>query len=133
MTGHFTKERQVRDYCITHNFCFFYRETYDATHAAKCSKRPKDKVNSLSLNDLVFQLIDEVLAQLEMEDTLAEKFGTLSLNAIVGTEIGEAFKLMALVKNKLMLMFVDSGSSHSFISSDFLSIVGLQSKATKSK
>lgn len=71
------------------------------------------------------QLTDEVLAQLEVEDSLATKFGTLSLNAIAGTEVGEAFRLSALVKKKVMLLLVDSGSSHSFVSTTFLSSVGI--------
>lgn len=131
--GQWTKERQLRDYCRTHNLCFFCREPFDATHAAKCTKRPKSQVNALVVNDLDVQLNDEVLAQLEMEDTLAQEFGTLSLNAISGTEVGEAFRLRALVKNKVMLILVDSGSSHSFISSNFLSAVGISSVSAEPK
>lgn len=125
-TSPWSKERQLRDYCRANNLRFFCREPYDAGHAAKCSKRPKAQVNALCLNNLDLQLTDEVLAQLDMEDALAEEFGTLSLNAIARTEEGEAFRIRALVKNKVMLMLVDSGSSHSFISSDFLNTVGLQ-------
>lgn len=39
-TSHLGKERQPRDYCKAHNLCFYCKEPYDATHAAKCSKRP---------------------------------------------------------------------------------------------
>lgn len=56
-----------------------------------------------------------------MEDTLATDFYSLSLNAIDGTDSGESLKLTAKVKNKVMLILVDSGSSHSFVSSAFLS------------
>ncbi|WVZ52980.1 hypothetical protein U9M48_003975 [Paspalum notatum var. saurae] len=59
-------------------------------------------------------LTDEVLTQLAMEDSLAAEFGTLYLNAVAGTETGCCFKLRALVNNKVMLILVDSGSSHSF-------------------
>ena len=65
-------------------------------------------------------LTDEVLKQLEIEDALAEEFCTLSLNALAGTEHGYAMKLRSLVKNKVFLLLVDSGSSHSFVSSTFL-------------
>ncbi|WVZ51461.1 hypothetical protein U9M48_002607 [Paspalum notatum var. saurae] len=65
-------------------------------------------------------LTDEVLTQLAMEDTLAEEFCTLSLNAISGTDQGPCMKLRALVNNKVMLLLVDSGSSHSFVNANFI-------------
>ena len=120
-----TEERQLRDYCRTNNLCFYCREPYDSTHAARCTKRPKNQVNALVLNDLDVTLTDEVLKQLDMEDALAEEFCTLSLNALAGTEHGEAMKLRSLVKNKVFLLLVDSGSSHSFVSSQFLQRVGI--------
>lgn len=83
-----SKERQLRDYCRTHNLCFYCREPHDATHASKCTKRPKAQANALMLNDLDINLIEEVLTQLDIEDALAADFGTLSLNAIPGTDDG---------------------------------------------
>lgn len=121
-----SKERQLRDYCRTHNLCFYCREPYDATHAAKCTKIPKAQANALILNDLDIQLIEEVLTQLDIEDALAADFGTLSLNTIAGTDEGEVMRLRALVNNNVMLMLVDSGSSHCFVSSIFLQKVGIQ-------
>lgn len=64
---------------------------------------------------------------MDIEDALAADFGTLSLNAIPGTDDGEVMRLRALVKNKVMLMLVDSGSSHCFVSSTFLKKLGIQS------
>lgn len=78
------------------------------------------------LNDLDINLTEEVLTQLDIEDALAADFGTLSLNAIPGTDDGEVMRLRALVKNKVMLMLVDSGSSHCFVSSTFLKKLGIQ-------
>lgn len=82
-------------------------------------------MNALALNDLDVQLTEEVVHQLELEDDLAAEFCTLSLNAISGTTEGEALKLRALYKNKVMLILVDSGSSHSFVSSSFLTKCGI--------
>lgn len=56
-----------------------------------------------------------------------------TLNALAGTEVGEAMKLRCLVKNKVVLILVDSGSSHSFVSSSFLSKVGLRSTPASPK
>lgn len=39
-------------------------------------------------------------------------------------------RMRALVKNKVMLILVDSGSSHSFVSSHFLSRVGIAAVPT---
>jgi hypothetical protein len=71
------------------------------------------------LNNLDVDLNENILAQLELEDALSQDFGQLSLNALAGTSQGQAMRVRALVKNKVMLLLVDSGSSHSFISSTF--------------
>lgn len=56
-----SKERQLRDFCRANNLCFFYKEPYDATHASKCTKRPKAQANALALNELDVMLTEEVL------------------------------------------------------------------------
>jgi hypothetical protein len=71
------------------------------------------------------QLTEEVLHQLDMEDALRAELCQLSINAIAGTDTGNALKLRALVKNKVMLSLVDSGSSHNFIISSFLDKCGI--------
>ena len=60
-----------------------------------------------------------------MEDSILDDFGQISLNAISGTDSGETLKVRALVKNQVMLTLLDSGSSHSFVSADFLNRVGI--------
>jgi hypothetical protein len=82
---------------------------------------------------LDIHLTDEVLAQLDMEDTLNAEFGSLYINAIASTEDGEALRLRALVKNKVMLILVDSACSLSFVSSSFLTVVGITPIPTKPK
>ena len=72
------------------------------------------------VNDLDTNLTKVVLTQLAVEDALNEEFCQLSLNAISGTVSGQAMRLQALVDNKVMLVLVDSGSSHNFVSSAFL-------------
>lgn len=122
-----SKERQLRDFWRAHNLCYYYKAPYDPAHAAQCSKRPKNhaQVNALVVNGLDTTLTKEILEQLKIEDALTEEFGTLSLNAIAGTECGEAMRLRALVGNKMMLMLVDSSSSHTFVSRHFLEIAGI--------
>jgi hypothetical protein len=57
---------------------------------------------------------------LAIEDVLTEDFCNLSLNAVSGTDTGDCMKVRALVNSKVMLILVDSGSSHSFVSKSFL-------------
>jgi hypothetical protein len=72
------------------------------------------------LNDLDAELSDDTLNQLEVEDVLSAELGQLSLNAISGTESKDSMRIRALVQNKVMLILVDSGSSHSFFSQPFI-------------
>jgi hypothetical protein len=68
-----------------------------------------------------------------MEDVMAEEFCYLSLNAIAGTDANDCIRIRALVKNKVMLALLDSGSSHSFISSNSVQQTGLATMPTTPK
>jgi len=83
-------------------------------------------MNAIVVNDLDVNLTEEVLAQLAMEDSLNDEFGQLSLHTMSAADHAACIKLKALVQNKTMLLLVDSGSSHSFVSSKFLQLTGLQ-------
>lgn len=126
------RERQTRDYRRSNGLCYFCAEPYNATHKDVCTKRPQPQpqANALVLNELDVVLTGEVLDQLAIEDALAADFYQLSLHAIAGTEVGEAMKIRALVNNKVMLILLDIGSSHSFVSNTFLSTVGISALPT---
>ena len=132
-TSPLRKERQTRDFLKANNLCFYCREPFDANHMKSCTKKPQNQLNALALNDMDVVLTEEVLNQLEIEDTLASDFCQLSLNALSGAEKGDAMKLRALVHNKVMLILINSGSSHSFISSSFMDKLGLPTQSTKSQ
>ena len=119
------RERQERDYRKAHGLCYFCAEKYEPGHAKKCSKRPKQQLNALVVNDLDVNLTEEVLNQLAREDSLQEEFGQLSLHTLSAADHSDCIKLRALVQNEVMLLLVDSGSSHSFVSSKFLKLTGL--------
>jgi hypothetical protein len=78
------------------------------------------------VNDLDVELTEETLNQLAVEDVLTKEMGQLSLNAMAGTEAGDTMRNRALVHNQVMLILIDSGSSHSFVSQAFVSQTGLQ-------
>jgi len=127
------KERQTLNYRKANNLCYYCGEKYDPNHAAICAQRPKAQVNALVANSLDMPLSEEVVAQIELEDSLASEFCQLSLNALAGTSHGDAMHIRALVQNKVMLTLIDTGSSHSFVSAAFLEKVGIQPISTTPK
>lgn len=66
-----------------------------------------------------------MLNQLAIEDALPDQFCQLSLNAISAADNSNCMKLKTKVHDKVMLVLMDSGSSHSFVSSNFVQLVGL--------
>jgi hypothetical protein len=72
------------------------------------------------------EITEDMLNQLAVEDVLAQDFCQLSLNALSSVETDNAMKLKALVKDKVVLTLLDSGSSHSFVSSNFVKVAKLQ-------
>jgi hypothetical protein len=126
------KERQTRDYRRANGLYYFCVEPFDANHRAVCTKGPPQPAqgNALIVNDLDVVLAEEVLNQLAIEDTLTADFCQLFLNALSGTEVGEVMKIRALVQNKVMLILIDSDSSHSFFSEHFVKTMGIQTLPT---
>ena len=77
--------------------CYYCGEKFDPSHAAVCTQRPKAQANAMVVNDLDMPLSEEIISQLELEDAISANFCQLSLNAIAGTDIGEAMRIKALV------------------------------------
>jgi hypothetical protein len=85
-----------------------------------CTKRNKPQANAIVINELDRELSDDVLNDLAIEDQLPEEFGQLSLNAISSQEHTNYIKLKTKIKDKVMLILVDSGSTQSFVSPQFV-------------
>jgi hypothetical protein len=85
------------------------------------------------LNDLDRELSDDTLNELAAEDILQEEFGHLSINALSSSDTTNCIKIKARVKDKVMLILLDSGSSHSFVSSQFVDIAQLQTEPIQQK
>lgn len=128
----FWKDRQLRDHRKLNGLCFKCGEKYEPGHNEVCSKRNKSQSNALVLNDLDRELSDEVLNQIAIEDELQDQFCQLSLNAISSSD-NDCIKLKTKGKDKVMLILVDSGSSHSFISSNFVQLAGLTTETISAK
>lgn len=133
--SHLWKERQIRDYRKANNLCFYCGEKYDSFHLEKCTKRSKSQssaqVNALALNDLDMINEDDILNKLAIEDALAADFCQLFLNALAGTEGEDCIRVRALVQNQVMIVLIDSGSTHSFIDSSLVSKLHMEGVSTK--
>jgi hypothetical protein len=114
------QDRQLRDYRKANGLCYSCGDKFVPGHMAVCPKRNKPQVNALAVNDLDRELFDEVLNEMKLEDQLKEDFSQLSINALSGQDNMQCMKLKAKVKDKVMLILVDSGRTHSFISSTFV-------------
>jgi len=119
-TSNLWNDRQLRDYRKANGLCFHCGEKFIPGHLEVCTKRNKPKLNALAINDLDRELTDEVLNDLAAEDALHEEFCQLSLNAISTRDKADCIKLRTRVKDKTMLILIDSGSTHSFISTQFV-------------
>lgn len=127
--GTLWRDRQLRDYKKANGLCYSCGEKYEPGHNELCAKRAKPHANALIVNDQDRELSDDVLNQLAIEDALPEQFCQLSLNAISVADNSNCIKLKTRVNNKVMLILVDSGSSHSFVSSSFVQMAGLSTTA----
>lgn len=125
-TSSLWRERQLCDYRKANGLCLFCGDKFYATHPEHCPKRVKPQLNAIVINSLDQPtLMEEILNQLAVEDTLTEEFHQLSLNALAGTEHEGCLGLRAMVKDQLFLILVDSDSSTSFINSTFFPRVGI--------
>jgi hypothetical protein len=119
------KDRQLRDYRKANGLCYSCGEKFVPGHLDVCPKRQKPQVNALAVNDLDRELSDEVLNELAAKDVLQEQFSELSLNALSSQDTLNCIKLKAKVKDKVLLILIDSGSTHSFISQQFVDMARL--------
>jgi hypothetical protein len=119
------RDKQLRDYRKTNNLCYSCGEKYEPGHAEVCSKRGNKQLNALVVNDLDRPLSDEILNEFAVDELLTESFGNLAINAMASTTEPDTMKLKATVRNKTMLILIDSGSTNSFISSQFVDLTRL--------
>lgn len=116
----------MRDYRRANNLCFACGDKYEPGHNEVCPKKQKPQVLALVVNDMDKEEITEnQLNQLAVEDALAEDFCHLSLHAFSSAHSDNSIKLKSMVQDKVMLILIDLGSSHSFISANFVKLAKL--------
>lgn len=80
-----------------------------------CTNKPPLQLKALEAQEIEGKLSDEILNAIAAEEAVEEVVAYLSVNAIAGSASSKTIRLRALVENKVMLLLVDSGSSHTFI------------------
>jgi len=123
--GNLWRDEQLRDYRKANNMCYHCGDKFEPGHAEVCTKKTKPQINALVVNDLDKEINEDLLNQMAIDELLTEDFYQLSLNAMASTESKDCIKLKTTVKNKTMLTLVDTGSSHSFVSSHFVQLTKL--------
>lgn len=113
--------------------CFHCGDKFEPGHLEVCTKKNKPQLHALALNDLDREISEDALNEMAIEDLITEDLCKLSLNALSGAEAMDSIKLKATVKNKTMLILVDTGSSHSFISSQFVQLTKLTTSPIKAQ
>lgn len=107
------------------NLCFHCGDKFEPSHAEVCAKKNKTQLNALAINDLDKEINEDLLNKIVVQEILTKDFCQLSLNALAGTQSLQCIQLKSTIRNKTMLILVDTGSSHSFISSHFVNMANI--------
>nr|XP_051225897.1 uncharacterized protein LOC127343754 [Lolium perenne] len=120
----FARERQLREYRRANNLCFKCGDKYSREHQCK----PVAQLLTIQLGDYGEILSDDAVRALELLDEPVSQADCymISTHALTGTEAPAALRLPVTVGNQVMILLVDSGSSHSFINRNFVDNIGLQ-------
>lgn len=111
-TGVLWKAKQLKDYRRANGLCFKCGDKFAPGH--QCAIPVVAQLKALEGGPTI--LSDELLDTLtEAEHTEDGECMHISVNAVAGTENAKTIRLQAHVKDKTLLILIDSGSSHSFL------------------
>ena len=114
----FGRERQLRDFRRANGLCFKCGDKYSREHQCK----RQGQLLTIQVGDYGEILSDDAVHALDLlEEPAPEEAACclLSAHAVSGTESANTIRLRAQVGGQVMLLLVDSGSTHSFISDTF--------------
>jgi hypothetical protein len=123
-TDDFARERQLQEFRRINKQCYKCGEPYSREH--RC-KQPLQLL-TIQIGEYGEMLSDETVHALELLDGPEPPVDCcmLSAHALSGTEAPAALRLPVTVGNQVMILLLDSGSSASFISQNFVDCVGLK-------
>ena len=85
-----------------------------------CAIGKQATLHALTVEDHEIQLSPKTLDLLELQEIAEAEQLSLSCNALSGGGNGNIVQIRALVQNKVILLLIDTGSSHSFVSTAFV-------------
>uniref|UniRef100_A0A8R7Q9C6 Reverse transcriptase domain-containing protein n=1 Tax=Triticum urartu TaxID=4572 RepID=A0A8R7Q9C6_TRIUA len=115
--GELWKARQLKEYRRTNGLCFSCGEKYTPGHI--CVKPPTPTAVMAMTSAAEAILSDEILDVVEEQETALQEMH-LSVNALSGADHPRTIRLRALIGNQVVLILLDSGSTHSFMDSALL-------------
>lgn len=119
----FGRERQLRDYRRANGLCFKCGDKYTRDHHCK---QPVQLL-TIQVGDFGEMLSDDAVRALELLDEPAAETECcmISAHALTGTDSPSTIRLPVQVGNQVMLLLLDSGSTHSFINKNFADSIGV--------
>lgn len=118
----FNRERQLHDFRRATNLCFKCGDKYSKEHQCKRT----GQLLTIEVGEFGEVLSDDAVVALELLDEahVTADCCQLSVNAAAGTDNGETMRLRALVGNQVMVLLIDSGSTHTFVTKSFAERAG---------
>jgi hypothetical protein len=117
----FGRERQLRDFRRANGLCYKCGDKYSKDH--QCKKPGQSLM--IEVGDFGEVLSEDTIHALNLLEEMPDaQCCQLSVHALAGTEDVETLRLRAMVGSQVMLLLVDSGSSHSFVNSAFVARAG---------
>ena len=112
-TGDLWKARQLKDYRRANGLCFKCGEKFTPQH--QCTP-VQAQLKAMEMGNGNVILADELLDSLDQEDQHSDtELMHVSLQELAGTEHSNTLRLRALTQNQVLIILIDSGSSHSFL------------------
>ncbi|KAK3151411.1 hypothetical protein QOZ80_3AG0245520 [Eleusine coracana subsp. coracana] len=118
--GELWKAKQLHAYRKANDLCYKCGDKYIQGH--KCAIDAQ--ANAIQVEPASEILSDEVLDVIVANAMTEEDEMHLSLNAIAGTASPRTIRVRALVKNQVLIMLLDTGSSHSFVDKSLADRIG---------
>jgi hypothetical protein len=114
----------LRDFRRANNLCFKCGDKFSKDHQCKRS----GQLLTIEVGDFGEVLSDDIVQALELleEEPVQATCCHISLDAVAGTETSETVRVRALVGNQVMVLLIDSGSTHTFVTRSFAQCAGCQ-------
>jgi hypothetical protein len=118
----FNRERQLRDFRRANNLCFKCGDKFSKEHQCKRSSQ----LLTIEVGEFGEVLSDEAVLAMELlqETTVPAACCHMSLAVVAGTEAPNSMRIQAMVGDQVMILLVDSGSSHTFVTTTFAARAG---------